>query len=112
MRVEGVRPRVPPRDRRPAAGPSARAPAAGASGVRLLNKIKGVGYADYVEKTGETPPSLPLEGVSVGAATPIIYSPYGIGGGWRGFDNPFGRDIASDDATRLGVNIILYAMTH
>ncbi len=78
----------------------------------ILNKIKGVGYADYVEKTGETPPALPLEGISVGAATPIIYSPYGIGGGWRGFDNPFGRDIASDDAMRLGVNIVLYAMTH
>jgi hypothetical protein len=30
----------------------------------------------------------------------------------RGFDNPFGRDIAAADATRLGVNIILYAMTH
>ena len=29
----------------------------------------------------------------------------------RGFDNPFGRDIASDDATRFGVNTILYAMT-
>ena len=78
----------------------------------ILNKIQGVGYAEYVEKSGETPPSLPLEGVSIGAATPIIYCPYGIGGGWRGFDNPFGRDIASEDATRLGVNIILYAMTH
>ena len=32
--------------------------------------------------------------------------------GWPGFDNPFGRDIAADNATRLGVNIILYAMTH
>ena len=27
----------------------------------ILNKIKGVGYADYVEKTGETPPALPLD---------------------------------------------------
>jgi hypothetical protein len=41
----------------------------------------------------------------------VIYCPYGLGG-WRGFDHPFGRDLACEDALSLGVNIILYAMTH
>jgi hypothetical protein len=61
---------------------------------------------------GEIPPSLPLEGISLGGTTPVIYCPYGLGGGWRGFDHPFGRDVAQEDATKLGVNIVLYSMTH
>jgi len=77
----------------------------------ILNEIGSVRYADYVASLEEHPPSLPLEGIELGGTTAVIYCPYGLGG-WRGFDNPFGRDIAHDDAVRLGVNIVLYAMTH
>jgi len=77
----------------------------------ILNRIDGVGYADYVASLGETPPELPLEGMELGGTTAVVYSPYGLGG-WRGFDHPFGRDLSHRDAVRLGVNIVLYAMTH
>ena len=78
----------------------------------ILYDIQGVGYADYVGQLGEDVPPLPLEGISLGGSTPVIYCPYGIGGGWRGFDHPFGRDVACGDAMKLGVNIVLYSMTH
>ncbi len=78
----------------------------------MAHEIVAVSYTDYVASLGETPPPLPLEGIYLGGSTPVIYSPYGIGGGWRGFDHPFGRDIAHEDAMRLGVNVALYSMTH
>jgi len=78
----------------------------------MLYAIDAVSYADYVDRLEEAPPALPLEGISLGGSTPVIYSPYGLGGGWRGFDHPFGRDIAHEDAMKLGVNIVLYSMTH
>jgi len=78
----------------------------------ILSRVESVAYSDYVRSLGESPPGLPLEGVQIGGTTAVVYSPYGIGGGWRGFDHPFGRDIAHQDAVKLGVNIVLYAMTH
>jgi len=78
----------------------------------ILNQLERVRYSDYVESLGETPPALPLEGIQIGGTTAVIYCSYGLGGGWRGFDHPFGRDIAHQDAVKLGVNIVLYAMTH
>jgi hypothetical protein len=79
---------------------------------QILYDIKSIEYSPYMENSGELGPPLPLEGVRLGSTTPIIYSPYGIGGGWRGFSHPFARDIASRDSLRLGVNIVLYSMTH
>ncbi len=78
----------------------------------MLHDIDAVGYSDYVGQLGEKPPALPLEGISLGGSTPVVYSPYGLGGGWRGFNHPFGRDIATADALGLGVNVVLYSMTH
>ncbi len=78
----------------------------------ILSRVDSVSYTAYVESLGDDPPALPLEGIQLGGTTAVIYSPYGIGGGWRGFDHPFGTDIAHADAVRLGVNIALYGMTH
>jgi hypothetical protein len=71
-----------------------------------------VEYAPYTMVTDEEPPALPLEGCRVGGRTAVVYSPYDVGGGWRGFDHPYGRAVAHQDAVKLGVNIVLYAMTH
>jgi len=78
----------------------------------VFYQLDAVGYDDYVRSLGEVPPDLPMEGISIAGTTPVMYSPYGLGGGWRGFDHPFARDIAHEDAIKLGINIILYSMTH
>jgi hypothetical protein len=53
-----------------------------------------------------------LEGISIENQLRVIYSPYGLVNGWSGAPNPYAREYASDDATRLGINILVYAMTH
>jgi hypothetical protein len=78
----------------------------------ILNDISVVQYSSYVQRTGEIGPALPLEGITLGAVTPVIYCPYGLGGGWRGFDHPYARDVSSADAMKIGANVVLYAMTH
>lgn len=78
----------------------------------MLNEVQMVQYTEYAMAIGETAPLLPLEGITIGGTTPVIYSSFGLGGGWRGFDHPYALDIAHGDSMNLGVNIVLYSMTH
>ncbi|MFW6189253.1 MAG: DUF4159 domain-containing protein [Planctomycetota bacterium] len=78
----------------------------------IVHRLDEVRYADYVRSEGEQPPAHPLEGARLGGVTAVVYCPYGLGSGWRGFEHPFGRDVAPEDALKLGVNLVLYAMTH
>jgi hypothetical protein len=32
--------------------------------------------------------------------------------GWSGAPNPYARGYSSDDSLRLGINILVYSMTH
>ena len=78
----------------------------------ILNDIESVKYTEYVTVSGTVAPPLPLEGITIGGNTPVVYCPFGLGGGWRGFDHPYALDMVQQDATNLGVNIVLYSMTH
>jgi hypothetical protein len=42
----------------------------------------------------------------------VIYSPIDLEAGWEGLDHPLARAYQPDSAIKLGVNIIMYAMTH
>lgn len=42
----------------------------------------------------------------------IIFSPYGIGGEWEGIPRPFTTQIPENMAKSLGVNILVYLLTH
>lgn len=53
-----------------------------------------------------------LEGVSIENQLRIIYSPYGFVNGWSGAPNPYAREYQDSDALKLGINILVYAMTH
>ncbi len=78
----------------------------------IKNNISKVNYNRYMQRMEQNGPPHPLEAITLNGTTAIIYTPYGLGGGWRGFAHPYARNIAPDDAMALGVNIILYAMTH
>jgi len=78
----------------------------------ILYDVQAVRYNSFLTSLGEEAPPLPLEGVTVGGVTSVVYCQYDLGGGWRGFDHPFSRGIAHDDALKLGVNIVLHSMTH
>jgi hypothetical protein len=53
-----------------------------------------------------------LEGISIDNQLRVIYSPFGLVNGWSGAPNPYAREYAGNDALRLGINILVYAMTH
>jgi hypothetical protein len=42
----------------------------------------------------------------------VIYSPLDLETGWQGMEHPLARAYQPDSAMKLGVNIIMYAMTH
>ena len=53
-----------------------------------------------------------MEGIEIGGTLRVLYSHYDLGNGWEGVDHPFTRGLAAGDALKVGVNAVVYAMTH
>jgi len=53
-----------------------------------------------------------LEGVTINGHLAVIYSRFGLSSEWDGQERPYGLCYESDDGLRLGLNIVVYAMTH
>ena len=53
-----------------------------------------------------------LEGISLHGDLKVIYSPVDLEAGWEGLDFPLAKAYEPESAMKLGVNLILYAMTH
>jgi len=53
-----------------------------------------------------------LEVIKINGREAVIYSPLALSDGWQGLNPPFATGYVQSDALRLGVNIILYIMTH
>jgi uncharacterized protein DUF4159 len=62
----------------------------------------------YTTDGGERPSE--LEALTVDGHPVLVYSRYDLGCGWARYRCPYRKGIASDDAIRLGVNIIVFAM--
>lgn len=75
-------------------------------------KISEVDYtaAARAQKPGLTQPR--LEGISLHGDVKVIYSPFDLEAGWQGMDHPLARAYGPDSALKLGINIVMYAMTH
>ena len=75
-------------------------------------KIRSVEYSPKLRqlKPGLTAPT--LEGVSINGQLAVIYSPCGLGTQWDGQERPYALCYSTRDALRLGLNIMVYAMTH
>jgi hypothetical protein len=75
--------------------------------------IRKLRRADRPRTRGTTFTARPprLEGLYLGKRLAIIYSPDSLGCGWASY--PLGRpcQLADADATRLSINILLYALT-
>ncbi len=56
--------------------------------------------------------NMPLEVYTLKSLPVVIFSPYGIGSGWEGIPRPYTKEISTDQAQQLGVNIITYLMTN
>ncbi len=71
-----------------------------------------VAYTPLVarERPGLSRPE--MEGIEMGGVLRVLYSHYALGNGWEAVDHPFARGLAAADALKIGVNSIVYAMTH
>lgn len=71
--------------------------------------------ADYTPAALAANPGLDqprLEGISLHGDVKVIYSPFDLEAGWQGMDHPLAKAYAPDSALKLGINIVMYAMTH
>ncbi|MGA2175912.1 MAG: DUF4159 domain-containing protein [Verrucomicrobiota bacterium] len=75
-------------------------------------KLTGAAYtpAAAAARPGLTEPY--LEGISLHGDVKVIYSPIDLETGWQGLNPPLARAYQTEGALKLGVNIIMYAMTH
>lgn len=54
----------------------------------------------------------PVEIYTLNGFPSVVFSPYGLGGKWDEIPRPFTPEIPSNLAKNLGVNIIVYILTH
>ena len=53
-----------------------------------------------------------LEGIRLEGRAVVVFSKFGLSTGWEGNASPFNYSLAPDDAVKVGLNVIAYAMTH
>lgn len=53
-----------------------------------------------------------IEAVQVDASLPVVYSPLSLSAGWEQLPRAYNKGYADQDALRLGVNILMYAVSH
>ena len=53
-----------------------------------------------------------LEGLAVEGELRVIYSPYDLHAGWAGVECPMSRGFSPETASALGLDLIVYALTH
>lgn len=53
-----------------------------------------------------------LEGIDLDGQTRVLYSRFDLGCGWEGEDHPWASGVRADDAMKIGINAVVYALTH
>ncbi|MGM0488490.1 MAG: DUF4159 domain-containing protein [Planctomycetota bacterium] len=70
---------------------------------------------DYTARTREDFGELStpaLEGISLDGRLAVVYSRFDLGNGWEQFPHPYSYGYESDDALKLGTNLLVYAVMH
>ena len=75
-------------------------------------KIGKVAYSGPLRQQHPDLVAPAMEGITLGGVLAVIYTPFGLGTQWDGVDRPFAKCYSSKDALRLGMNVIVYSMTH
>ncbi|MBS3733681.1 MAG: DUF4159 domain-containing protein [Phycisphaerae bacterium] len=79
---------------------------------RMPYEIRGVDYTRLAEaRHGERSAPM-LEGITIDGQLAVIYSSLSLSSGWEELGFAFARGYATEDALRIGVNLLAYAMTH
>ena len=75
-------------------------------------KVRTVDYTDPVKAAQPDLNAPSLLGINLDGGLAVIYSPYSLGNGWEQIPYTYSLGYADEDALRLGVNILSYAITH
>jgi hypothetical protein len=77
-----------------------------------LHDIHSVQYTPRArEDFGDT--HLPsLEGITIDGRLAVVYSRFDLGSGWEQFPHPYSYGYESEDALKIGANLLVYAVTH
>lgn len=78
----------------------------------MPNDVQKVGVTPVLQQALGTAVTNPrLEGVEVNGHIAVIYSPYGMAGGWEMSQSPYARGYDDVSCQRLGQNILMYSVT-
>ena len=78
----------------------------------IQSKIARVSYSGILRQNHPDLVTPQLEGVTLGGVLAVIYSPIGLGTQWDGVERPFAKCYSPKDGLRIGMNAIVYSMTH
>ena len=77
---------------------------------RCYHKIDSVEYVGDGKPMGKKAPY--LHGINLGCRAAVIFSPFDLSCGWDGHTHEHGERVAVDDARKLGVNMMAYALAN
>ena len=53
-----------------------------------------------------------IEGITLNGDLKVIYSPFDLEAGWQGMEHPLAKAYEPEGAMQLGMNIVMYSVTH
>ena len=78
----------------------------------IHHKVDRVTYTPLVRNDFGDLQDPMFEGITKDGRLVVLYSRFDLGNGWERFPHPYSRGYSSDDAIKLGTNILVYAMSH
>ncbi len=81
----------------------------------LYSSVFKIGEVHYSPAVAAASPDLKapaLEGIMINGDLRVIYSPYDLEAGWLGCEYPLAKSLDPQSALPLGMNLVMYAMTH
>jgi hypothetical protein len=76
------------------------------------NDVRKVGVTPMLQQDlGVTAIAPRLEGIEINGHFGVIYSPFGMAGGWEMSQSPYARGYDDVGSQKLGQNILMYAVT-
>jgi hypothetical protein len=80
--------------------------------IGLPNRVSQVGVTPALAAQLGTQTTRPdLEGIEIDGHYAVIYSPFGMAGGWEMSQSPYAYGYDGPNSVLLGQNILMYAVT-
>ena len=74
--------------------------------------VREVEYTPYAQAQAPSMSEPEFEGITLGGVLSVIYTKHALGSMWDGGERPYADGYVTDDARRIGMNVVVYAMTH